>query len=101
MSIFRRRRGSWPSAREFAVIEERSDDDRQHETRRTLLKLHAEAAEWFHENLMKRELGAPAREYLKKRGIIGEVAQIVEARLRARQLGCISKMGEWGGLFAA
>jgi DNA primase len=57
------------------IIEERSDDDRQHETRRTLLKLHAEAAEWFHENLMKRELGAPARDYLKKRGINGEVAK--------------------------
>ena len=38
------------------VIEERgssTDDDRQHEARRTLLKLHAEAAEWFHENLLK------------------------------------------------
>jgi DNA primase len=60
------------------VIEERgassSDDDRQHEARRTLLKLHAEAAEWFHENLLKREFGAPAREYLKKRGIDRGVA---------------------------
>jgi DNA primase len=60
------------------VIEERgassSDDDRQHETRRTLLKLHAESAEWFHENLLKREVGAPAREYLKKRGIDRGVA---------------------------
>jgi DNA primase len=60
------------------VIEERgassSDDDRQHEARRTLLKLHAEAAEWFHENLLKREVGAPAREYLKKRGIDRGVA---------------------------
>jgi DNA primase len=60
------------------VIEERgassSADDRQHEARRTLLKLHAEAAEWFHENLVKRELGAPAREYLKKRGIDRGVA---------------------------
>ncbi len=48
------------------VIEERSSgssgDDRQHETRRTLLQLHAEAAEWFHENLLKREWAAPARE---------------------------------------
>jgi DNA primase len=54
------------------VIEERSsgaDDDRQHEARRTLLQLHAEAAEWFHDNLMKRDVGAPARAYLKKRGI--------------------------------
>ncbi len=59
------------------IIEERSsaDEDRQHEARRTLLKLHAEAAEWFHENLMKRETGAPAREYLKTRGISGEVAR--------------------------
>ncbi len=57
------------------IIEERLDDDRQHAARRTLLKLHAEAAEWFHENLMKRELGAPARDYLKKRGINGEVAK--------------------------
>ena len=40
-----------------------------------LLKLHAEAAEWFHENLLKREVGAPAREYLKKRGINGEIAK--------------------------
>ncbi len=57
------------------IIEERSDESRQHEARRTLLKLHAEAAEWFHENLMKRELGAPARQYLKARGITGEVAK--------------------------
>jgi DNA primase len=57
------------------IIEERSDDDRQHEARRTLLRLHAEAAEWFHENLMKRELGAPARDYLKKRGISSEMAK--------------------------
>src|SRR5881397_3287917 len=55
------------------VIEERggssNDDDRQHEARRALLKLHAEAAEWFHENLLKKDLAAPARSYLKKRGI--------------------------------
>ncbi len=55
------------------VIEDRGsgggDDDRQHETRRTLLQLHAEAAEWFHENLLKREWAKAAREYLKKRGI--------------------------------
>ncbi|CAN5578607.1 hypothetical protein BH18VER2_BH18VER2_08450 [soil metagenome] len=60
------------------VIEEQggsSEDDRQHEARRTLLRLHAEAAEWFHENLMKRELAAPARDYLKKRGLTTEVAK--------------------------
>nr|MBA3883784.1 DNA primase [Chthoniobacterales bacterium] len=60
------------------VIEERSSsggtDDRQHELRRTLLRLHAEAAEWFHENLLKQGWAAPAREYLKKRDIDGNVA---------------------------
>ena len=61
------------------VIEDRSSggdaDDRQHELRRTLLQLHAEAAEWFHENLLKRDWAAPARDYLKKRGIDGNVAR--------------------------
>src|SRR6266571_3366727 len=61
------------------VIEERggssSDDDRQHEARRALLKLHAEAAEWFHENLLKKDFAAPARSYLKKRGIETAVAR--------------------------
>jgi len=58
------------------VVEERRDEEgRQHEARRALLKLHADAAEWFHENLMKRDVGASARDYLKKRGIKGEVAK--------------------------
>ncbi len=60
------------------VIEERgtsSEDDRQHEARRILLKLHAEAAEWFQENLLKRDIAAPARDYLKKRGLTIEVAK--------------------------
>ena len=60
------------------VIEERGsgggDDDRQHETRRTLLQLHAEATEWFHDNLVKEKIGAPARAYLKKRGIDRRIA---------------------------
>jgi DNA primase len=59
------------------VIEERGasgDDDRQHETRRTLLQLHAEATEWFHENLVKGKAGGVARDYLKKRGIDRRIA---------------------------
>ena len=61
----------------ITVVEERgaADEDRQYETRRKLLKLHAEAAEWFHENLTKREIGEPARKYLKQRGITGEIAK--------------------------
>jgi DNA primase len=61
------------------VIEERGsgpgEDDRQHETRRAMLQLHAEAAEWFHENLVKSKVGAPAREYLKGRGIDKRIAK--------------------------
>ncbi len=60
------------------IIEERgshSEDDRQHEARQTLLKLHSEAAEWFQDNLLKRELAAPARAYLTGRGITQAVAK--------------------------
>lgn len=61
----------------ITIVEERgaADEDRQYETRRKLLKLHAEAAEWFHENLTKREIGEPARKYLKQREITGEIAK--------------------------
>ncbi|MGH7935780.1 MAG: DNA primase, partial [Chthoniobacterales bacterium] len=60
------------------VIEESgssTEDDRQHEARRTLLKLHAEAAEWFQHNLLKSEIGHVAREYLKSREISSAVAK--------------------------
>ena len=59
------------------IVEERGgeEEDRQHEARRTLLKLHAEAAEWFQENLLKKELAEPARAYLKKRGIDRQIAK--------------------------
>jgi DNA primase len=61
------------------VIEERGlsrdDEDRQHEARRVLLQLHTEAAEWFHENLVKKKVGEPAREYLKARGIDKRIAK--------------------------
>src|ERR1041385_3012440 len=59
------------------VVEKRgaSDEDRQYETRKNLLRLHAEGAEWFHENLIKKEIGETARKYLKQRGITGEIAK--------------------------
>src|SRR5215471_11218632 len=55
----------------ITVVEKRgaADEGGQYEARRKLIKLHAEAAEWFHENLIKREIGAAARKYLKQRGI--------------------------------
>ena len=50
-------------------------EERQRELRQRLLKLHAEAAQWFHENLIKREVGKAAREYLRSRGITVEIAK--------------------------
>jgi len=52
-----------------------SDEDQQYKTRRVLLKLHAESAEWFHETLIAREIGEPARKYLKQRGITAEISK--------------------------
>ena len=51
------------------------DEERQRELRQRLLKLHAEAAQWFHENLIKREVGKAAREYLRSRAITVEIAK--------------------------
>jgi DNA primase len=59
------------------VVEERGthDQDRQREARRVLLRLHSEAADWFHENLLRKEFAAPARDYLRKRGVSAEIAK--------------------------
>src|SRR5438874_5376734 len=61
----------------ITIVEERRSEDetQQHQARRLLLRLHAEAAEWFHENLLKRDAGGTARDYLKTRGINREVAK--------------------------
>ena len=58
------------------VEQEMSAEDAARVTlRRRLLALHAEAADFFHLNLMKKPAAARAREYLKGRGISGEVAK--------------------------
>jgi DNA primase len=58
------------------IIEERVEaSDRAAETRRKLLRLHSEAAAWFHENLLQKEFAEPAREYLKQRGIDQQIAK--------------------------
>ncbi len=55
--------------------EAESEDDAAHgKLRRRLLRLHAEATEWFHLNLMRRESAGHARDYLKARGFSAEVA---------------------------
>ncbi len=60
------------------IIEEHSGrpDEEQGagKLRRQLLKLHAEAAEWFHRQLMKSPGAQHARDYLKSRGLSGEIA---------------------------
>ena len=43
--------------------------------RSLLLRAHREISEWFHQLLMKHKIAAPAREYLKSRGITAEVAK--------------------------
>ncbi len=50
-------------------------EERQRESRQGLLKLHAEAAQWFHENLVKKQVGEAARKYLRARGITVEIAK--------------------------
>ncbi|HEX8312388.1 MAG TPA: DNA primase [Chthoniobacteraceae bacterium] len=55
---------------------EMNDEDRaRYSARRRLLALHAEAADFFHHYLLKRPSAQIAREYLKSRGISGDVAK--------------------------
>ena len=51
------------------------EDDKQRGLRQRLLGLHAEAAGWFHQNLLTSPAGRVARDYLKSRGINGEIAR--------------------------
>ncbi|HEY5811794.1 MAG TPA: DNA primase, partial [Terrimicrobiaceae bacterium] len=59
------------------VIEEAGgrEDDHRYALRKRLLALHAEAAAWFHDNLLKTEISQEARKYLKGRGISLEIAK--------------------------
>ncbi len=52
-----------------------AEDEAKVSLRRRLLALHAEAAEFFHQRLMKYPSAQVAREYLKGRGIGSEVAR--------------------------
>ena len=58
------------------IEEERSPgEDRELNLRKRLLALHQQAAEWFHKLLMTAAEAKGARNYLRKRGLNGEVAQ--------------------------
>ncbi|WP_395716585.1 DNA primase [Prosthecobacter sp.] len=59
------------------IVEEVWDANAEAEAkqRSLLLRANREAAEWFHLLLMKHKLAAPARDYLKSRGINAEMAK--------------------------
>ena len=58
------------------IEQEMSAEDAERVTlRRRLLALHAEAAEFFHLQLLKKPSAQMARDYLKSRGITAEVAK--------------------------
>ncbi len=59
------------------IVEEElsPEDNARLSLRRRLLALHADTAEWFQRNLFKTQAAAPARDYLKGRGITSEVAR--------------------------
>jgi len=61
----------------ITVVEEAGgpEDDKRHEIRKRLLAIHAEAAAWFHQQLLKSPSATTAREYLKSRNITSEVAK--------------------------
>ena len=52
-----------------------AEEDAKQKMRRRLLALHAAAAGWFHKNLLKAPAAQGARDYLKSRGLTGEVAK--------------------------
>ncbi len=52
-----------------------AEEDQRSKMKRRLLALHQQAAEWFHHNLMKTPAAKVARDYLKGRGLTGEVAK--------------------------
>ncbi len=56
-------------------VELSPDDQHRLDLRRRLLALHADAAEWFHRQLLKQPSAQPARDYLKSRGFTNEVAK--------------------------
>jgi DNA primase len=59
------------------VLEEAGspEGDHRHALRKRLLALHAEAAAWFHTNLLKAPAAQEARKYLKSRDISVEIAK--------------------------
>jgi DNA primase len=52
-----------------------SEDEERVQLRKRLLRLHFEAAEWFHRNLLRTPAGAIARDYMRTRALNIDVAR--------------------------
>ena len=61
----------------IAIIEDElsAEEENRQSLRKRLLRLHFEAAAWFHSNLLRTKAAAHARSYLKSRGINIETAK--------------------------
>jgi len=59
------------------IVEEAgsAEDDRRHDQRKRLITLHADAAGWFHQHLLRNPAAQAARDYLKSRAINLEIAK--------------------------
>ena len=59
------------------IVEEAatSEDHQKHSLRQRLLALHAEAATWFHDQLLKSPDASQARDYLKSRALNSTIAK--------------------------
>jgi DNA primase len=51
------------------------EEEARQSLRKRLLRLHFEAAAWFHRNLLRTKAAEPARQYLKGRGLNIEIAK--------------------------
>jgi DNA primase len=61
----------------IAIIEQElsAEEEAKQSLRKRLLRLHFEACAWYHSNLLRTKAAAPARSYLKSRGVNIETAK--------------------------
>jgi DNA primase len=59
----------------FQQEEFSAEEEEKQTLRKRLLRLHFEAADWFHRNLLRTRAAEPARGYLKQRGLNIETAK--------------------------
>ena len=76
-----------------------AEDAARYSMRRRLLALHAEAADFFHLQLMKKPSAQIARDYLKSRGIGGEVAKSWKIGYAPDAWDAMRDFGERPGIF--